>query len=135
MTTQTTSKTYLDDIFATTYPETSPFWAAAEQKRLLIKTCEHCNRAHWYPRIFCPLCGSDKTTWKDASGRGSIYSFSVIERADPPYVVAWVQMEEGPIAITNIVDCDYKRLKIGDKVSVRFQQTPEGRTVPVYTLA
>jgi uncharacterized OB-fold protein len=42
-------------------------------------------------------------------------------------------MEEGPIAITNIVDCDYKNLKIGDKVEVRFQQTPEGRTAPVYT--
>jgi hypothetical protein len=126
-------KTYLDDVFATTYPETFPFWAAAEQKRLLIKTCAHCNRAHWYPRIVCPLCGSDQTTWKDASGRGTIYSFSVIERADPPYVIAWVQMEEGPIAITNIVDCDFKTIKIGDSVSVRFLQTPEGRTVPVYT--
>ena len=131
MTAQTT-KTYLDDIFATTYPETAPFWDAAAQNRLLIKTCKACKRAHWYPRVVCPLCGSDDTEWKEASGNGTIYSFSVIERADPPYVLAYVEMEEGPIAITNLVDCDFKSLKIGGKVKVQFQQTPEGRSVPVY---
>lgn len=128
-----TAKTYLDDIFASTYPENAPFWEAAGQHRLLIKTCKTCNRAHWYPRVICPLCGSDDTEWKDASGLGTIYSFSVIERADPPYMIAYVELEEGPIAITNIVDCDFNTVRIGDKVKVQFQQTPEGRTVPVYT--
>jgi uncharacterized OB-fold protein len=56
----------------------------------------------------------------------------VIERADPPYVLAYVEMEEGPIAITNLVDCDFKSLKIGGKVKVQFQQSPEGRSFPVY---
>ena len=56
----------------------------------------------------------------------------VIERADPPYVLAWVTLDEGPIMTTNIVDCDLASVRIGDKVRVKFRSTTEGRFMPVF---
>ncbi|WP_454675080.1 Zn-ribbon domain-containing OB-fold protein [Achromobacter pestifer] len=127
--------TYLDDPYALAYPETAPFWAAAEQQRLLLKTCNQCKRAHWYPRIVCPLCASDDTDWKPASGQGSLYAFSIIERADPPYALAYIELDEGPILLSNLVDCDLRALRIGQRVSAVFRQTPDGRSAPYFTIA
>lgn len=123
---------YQSDAYALAYPETTPFWKAADRGELLVKACEACGKPHWYPRVVCPACGSDQTTWTKSRGRGTIYSFSVIERADPRYVLAWVELDEGPVLITNIVDCDVESLEIGQQVRVRFHRTREGRTVPVF---
>ena len=125
-------KSHQDDPYALAYPETTPFWQAAENNKFLVKGCTQCNRAHWYPRIVCPLCGSDQTTWTEASGLGTVYSFSLIERADHPYILAWVTLDEGPVITTNIVDCDLASIKIGDKVTVKFRPTTEGRLMPVF---
>src|SRR5215472_6430412 len=62
-------------------PETKPFWDAAAQGRLLIKRCTACDEPHWYPRAICPFCGSERTEWMEASGHGTIYSYSVFRRA------------------------------------------------------
>ena len=59
-------------------PETRPFWDAAAQGKLLIKRCTACGEAHYYPRTICPFCFSDKTEWVEASGKGTIYTFSVM---------------------------------------------------------
>lgn len=132
---QTQPAAYLDDRYAQAYPETAPFWAAAEQGQLLLKTCNHCNRAHWYPRIVCPLCGSGDTDWTPTSGQGNIYAFSIIERADPPYALAYIQLDEGPILLSNLVDCDLREVKIGQRVSAVFRPTPDGRWAPYFTRA
>ncbi|KAA0889418.1 Zn-ribbon domain-containing OB-fold protein [Pusillimonas sp. ANT_WB101] len=128
----TDSPNYSNDPFAQAYPETLPFWEAAEAGKLLLKTCTDCGKAHWYPRIICPLCRSSNTTWGDASGRGTVYSYSIAERADPPYVLAWVKLDEGPILITNLVDCDHGAIKIGMEVHARFETSDTGRKVPVF---
>ena len=125
--------TYLDDPYARAYPETEPFWSAAEQGQLLVRTCKHCERAHWYPRVVCPLCASDDLAWQTASGQGSLYAFSIIERADPPYVLAYVELDEGPILLSNLIDCNASSLKIGTRVSVVFRRTPDGRCAPYFT--
>ena len=123
---------YATDPYATSYPETLPFWEAAAQGRFLLKTCNHCKKAHWYPRIVCPLCSSTEVDWKQASGRATLYSFSVMEKADPPFALAYVELEEGPIITSNIVGTDFKTLRIGQALSVDFKQTPEGRFVPIF---
>ncbi|ASC66090.1 Zn-ribbon domain-containing OB-fold protein [Achromobacter denitrificans] len=130
---QSELSTYLNDPYAQAYPETAPFWAAAERGQLLLRTCNQCNRAHWYPRVVCPLCASDDTDWKPASGLGSLYAFSIIERADPPYALAYVELDEGPIILSNLVDCDIRAAKIGQRVSAVFRQTPDGRYAPFFT--
>lgn len=123
------------DPFAAAYPETREFWAAAAEGRLLLKTCEDCGRAHWYPRIVCPLCGSGRVGWRPASGRGTLHAFSAPARAEPPYVLAYVTLEEGPMLMTNVVDARPEDLRIGQAVSVRFRAAPEGRMLPFFAPA
>ncbi len=114
-------------------PETQAYWEAANEGRLLVRTCRGCGRAHHYPRSICPFCFSEDTQWTQASGEGVIYSFSVMRRADPPYALAFVKLAEGPTMMTNIVDCDLESLSIGQRVHVVFQPTDTGYSVPVFT--
>ncbi len=116
-------------------PETRPFWDAAAAGRLLIKTCLSCGQAHHYPRSICPFCGSDRTEWRDASGRGTIYSYSVMRRMPVPYAIAYVTLEEGVTMMTNIVDCDLDAIRIGQVVTVVFRPTDGGPPVPMFAPA
>ncbi len=112
--------------------ETQPFWDAAENGRLLLKQCTACGKPHHYPRSLCPFCFSDRTDWSHASGRGSVYAFSIARRATPPYVVAYVVLNEGPMVLTHIVDCAPEDVRIGQAVEVAFGQDHEGRTRPFF---
>jgi uncharacterized protein len=116
-------------------PETKPFWDAAAGGTLLIKRCAACGEAHHYPRAICPFCASDRTEWKEATGRGTIYSFSVFRRAPIPYAIAYVTLEEGVTMLTNIVDCDLDAIRIGQPVRVAFKPTDAGPPVPMFSPA
>ena len=116
------------------HPESQPFFDAAREGRLLLKLCTDCNRLHHYPRAVCPFCASPRTEWIDAAGRGVIYSYSVMRRVEPPYAIAYVTLEEGVTVLTNLVDCDLDRLRIGDPVRVVFKPKGE-QTVPLFTPA
>ena len=116
-------------------PETQPFWEAAAAGRLLIKQCEACGERHHYPRPICPFCGSDRTAWRDASGRGTIYSYSVMRSVPAPYAIAYVTLEEGVTMMTNIVDCDLDAIRIGQRVRVVFKPTEGGPPVPMFAPA
>ncbi|HXH83007.1 MAG TPA: Zn-ribbon domain-containing OB-fold protein [Candidatus Tectomicrobia bacterium] len=114
-------------------PETQPFWDAAAAGRLLVKRCAACGEAHHYPRTICPFCGSDRTGWTEASGRGTIYSYSVFRRAPAPYAIAYVTLAEGPTMMTNIVGCDLDAIRIGQAVRVVFVPSEGGPPVPMFT--
>ena len=116
-------------------PETRPFWEAAAEGRLLVKRCTACGQAHHYPRSICPFCFGDATEWLPASGRGTIYSYSVMRRAPEPYAIAYVTLDEGVTMMTNIVDCDLDALRIGQPVKVAFKPTDGGPPVPMFTPA
>ena len=116
-------------------PETKAFWDGAAQGKLLLKKCQACGQLHYYPRAICPFCGSDRTEWQQASGRGTIYSWSVMRRADVPYAIAYVTLEEGVTMMTNIVDCDLDGIRIGQRVRVVFKPTEGGPPVPAFTPA
>jgi hypothetical protein len=116
-------------------PDTQAFWDAAAQGRLLIKTCTSCRQIHYYPRAICPGCGSDATEWLQASGRGTIYSYSVMRRVPVPYAIAYVTLEEGVSMMTNIVDGDLDAIRIGQAVRVVFKPTEGGPPVPMFTPA
>ncbi len=115
--------------------ETRPFWDAAAAGRLLIKRCAACGEHHHYPRSMCPFCGSDRTEWRDASGRGTIYTYSVMRRAPVPYAIAYVTLEEGVTMMTNIVDCDLDAIRVGQRVRVVFKPSDGGPPVPMFTPA
>ncbi|MEU3488869.1 Zn-ribbon domain-containing OB-fold protein [Streptomyces massasporeus] len=89
---------------------TRTYWDAAAEGRLLIRRCGDCGRAHHYPREFCPHCWSEDVTWETASGRATLYTWSVVHRNDlppfpdrVPYVAAVVELAEGPRMMTEIV--------------------------------
>ena len=116
-------------------PGDQPYFDAAAEGKLMLKKCSACGEFHHYPRSLCPFCFSDRTQWKQASGRGTIYSYSVMRRADVPYVIAYVTMEEGPAMMSNIVDCDPDTLRIGQAVKVTFRTTEGGPPLPMFTPA
>jgi uncharacterized protein len=116
-----------------TSPETEEYWAAAKEGKLLVKTCTACGKSHHYPRTLCPYCFSDKTQWTTASGKGVLYSYSVMRRAPVPYALAYVTLAEGTTMMTNMVDCDFDRLKIGQAVKVVFKPTEGGGALPCFT--
>jgi uncharacterized OB-fold protein len=112
--------------------EGKAFFDAAREGRFLIPVCTACNCAHWYPRVICPFCASDKVEWREASGKGTIYTFSVMRRAKEPYIIAHVTLAEGPTMLTNIVACDANDVRIGQAVTVAFQDTDSGPPMPMF---
>jgi uncharacterized OB-fold protein len=114
-------------------PEILAYFEAAAEGRLLVKACRACDQAFHYPRAICPYCHSSDTEWREASGRGTIYSFSVLRRAPIPYAVASVALAEGPQMITNIVDCDLDGLHCDMPVRVVFKPSEGGPPVPMFT--
>ncbi len=112
--------------------ETEAFFDAARQGRFMIPVCAACGKAHWYPRAICPFCSSDKVEWRESAGSGTIYTFSVMRRVKEPYVIAHVTLAEGPTMLTNIVDCDFDTVRIGQKVAVVFKETENGPPMPMF---
>jgi uncharacterized OB-fold protein len=116
-------------------PEVKPYWDGTAAGKLLLPKCQECGSFIWFPRPFCPECASTKVEWVQASGRGTVYSYTVNRRgvADMSayrnagvYVLAYVELDEGPRIMTNIVDCDPDSVRIGQKVELVFHDTGEG---------
>ena len=76
-----------------------------------MRKCTSCGQRITIRARSVPFCFSDKTEWIEASGKGTIYSYSVMRRAPVPYAMAYVTLAEGPRMVTNIVDCDFDKLK------------------------
>jgi uncharacterized OB-fold protein len=83
--------------------DSAPWWDALDEKRLLLPRCKACGRYWFPPTPGCPHCGATQHELVEASGRGSLYSWVVVQRAlhpafinDVPYTIALVDLEEGP---------------------------------------
>lgn len=121
---------------------TQPFWDAAAQGTLLFQRCGACARTQSIPRPFCRHCGQDAPRWERSAGLGRIYTFTVNHRAANahmadklPYVVAVVELDEGPRLMANIVDAAPADVRIGDRVQVRFLPLGEGLSLPQFAPA
>ena len=115
-------------------PEAAAFYEAAAQGRFLVPRCTACGRAHWYPRALCPFC-LGPVRMEEASGEGTLYSYSVMRRSSPPYAIAYVTLKEGPTMLTNLVGCDFDALRIGQAVRLVFRPTLGWPPVPCFTPA
>jgi hypothetical protein len=117
-------------------PETEPFWAAAGKGKLLYGFCNACKEPHYYPRRICPFCFSDDVDWKEASGRATVYTYSIMRRTPTgPFAIAYVTLAEGPSLLTNIVDSDLDAIRIGGAVKLVFKPSEGGAPVPFFALA
>lgn len=120
---------------------TRPYWDAAAEGHLLLRHCRACDRAHHYPREFCPHCWSESTdcAWVRASGRATLYTWSVVHRNDlppfgtrVPYVAAVVDLAEGPRMMTEVVECEESALAIGMELRVTFRREEGAEAVAVF---
>jgi hypothetical protein len=111
--------------------EAAPYWEGAREGRLVLPRCDRCSTVIWYPRRFCPACGSLSVSWFEASGAGNIYSFTVIRQAPGdyagaiPFLVAYVELAEGPRVLANLVGYDSEPA-IGEPVTAVFDHDAEG---------
>ena len=121
---------------------TQPYWDGVEQGRLMLQYCSDCDVYQHYARPLCAKCPAAEPEWREASGKGVLYSYSVVHRgpspafqAIAPYVTAIVELEEGPRMFTNIVDAEPESLRVGEPVRVVFREGPEGLRLPYFTPA
>jgi uncharacterized OB-fold protein len=120
-------------------PWARPFWEAARERRLIIQKCGDCGKHIFYPRIACPHCFSDDVEWVESSGKGTIYSYTVVVNNAPsafvhdmPYVVAIVRLEEGVQMLSNIVGCDPEEVRCDMPVEVTFETLDDEFTLPKF---
>lgn len=117
---------------------TLPFWEAAARGELTRPVCDACGRSFFSPQLACPHCGSEAWTWTVSSGRGTVYSATVVHRPPSPdftapYVVAVVDLDgEGWSLLANIVDCEPSSVTIGLPVTVAWRRTAEGAALPAF---
>ena len=120
-------------------PETERFWEATEDEKLLLRRCADCGEAHHYPRSHCPFCFSEEVEWQEASGDGEVYTYTVTHQNSvpydeaTPYVLAYVELEEGPRMMTNVVGVEHEDVYVGQEVTVVFDETEEGYSLPRFT--
>lgn len=129
--------------FPVATPETKPFWDGLKEHELRIQRCLDCGQAYFYPRPFCPKCFSWNVTWFVASGKARLHTYEVIHRAPPafaadaPYVLAVVELEEGPRMMTNIVGSgtDPAGLRLDMPLQIDYAEVSEAVTLPKFRAA
>lgn len=116
------------------------FWDGAAAGKLLIQRCLDCGHDQFYPRTFCLSCGGTHLELTESSGKGTVYSFTVVHRGPyddvpSPYVVAIVALDEGVRMLSNIVGCDAGDVRCDMKVKVKFEPLRDGVVLPLFTPA
>lgn len=116
-----------------------PFWDACRRHELRIQRCQQCGALIHYPKVHCPIDGCDRFDWALMSGKGTVFSFVVAQRAfhaafkpDLPYVVAVIELDEGPRMMSNVVGIDPDDVHIGMAVEVVFEDVSETIALPKF---
>jgi uncharacterized OB-fold protein len=119
--------------------ESKGFWEACQRHELYIQRCRDCGEERYYPRALCPSCLSEQIEWVRCSGRGTVYTFTVTYqnqapgfRDELPYVLAYVELDEGVRMLTNIVACAPDAVRIGMPVEVVFDDATSSVTLPKF---
>ena len=120
-------------------PDDAPFWAACQQRRLVIRHCDGCGHYFHPPMPCCPRCGSVSVSWKPVSGRGTVFTWTVGHhpvhpalKGHPPYNVSVVLLDDADDVrlVSNVVDVAPDELRIGLPVTVCFEDAGDGTLLP-----
>ena len=130
---------HIDKFIPRPTPESAPFWQGCQDHKLLLQYCTVCGTHQFYPRVICANCMSEQLEWREASGRGTVETYTVVTRAvseayaaDVPYVIALITLEEGPRMMSNVISCDVKSVKCGVAVEVVFERWSAEITMPKF---
>jgi uncharacterized protein len=114
------------------------YWQSAADGQLVVQRCTTCGEFQFYPRALCVACAGE-TEWVDASGRGTLYTYTIIRQnrspafaALSPYAVGIVELEEGVRMMSNIVDCDVERLTVGMALEVVLVKAADDVGLPFW---
>jgi uncharacterized protein len=122
-------------------PEARPYWDGLKQEKLLLPKCGDCGHVFWYPRVLCPHCHSRHITWIQSRGRGKLYAFEITHQSfnpamkvPPPYVLAMVELAEGPRLLSNLINVapDPKVIHCDMPVEVVFSKLTDEITLPLF---
>ena len=119
--------------------DTAPFWEGCAEGVLRFQRCAACGRIRWPASFLCPGCHGSRATWEPSRGTGTVYSFVVYHVAfhpgfkeELPYVVALVDIEEGPRMLSNIRGCPPEEVHIGMRVELAWEKRGDGHKLPVF---
>ncbi len=119
--------------------DTQPYWDGLNEGRLRLQCCADCGKLRHYPRPVCDACFSMNATWQDASGNGRVHSWTVTHhafhpgwKADLPYTLVTVDLDEGVRMQAQLRRLDASELRIGLPVRVAYEKATEGLTLPVF---
>ncbi len=119
-------------------PVTQPFWDGTKEHRLLLQRCAN-GHVFYYARTHCPECLSSEVSWMEASGRGTLYSYTVARRAqspdfeeDVPYIIAAITLEEGPRMTSLLVEADPDNVRIDGPVEVAWDDVSDELSMPYF---
>lgn len=119
-------------------PETQNYWDGAKAGELRLQRCGDCSNVYFPARPFCPACSSRDVNWFTASGKGTLFSYVINHRApkgfDAPYIIAVVQLPEGPRMMTNLVDCPQtpEALELDMPLEVTFVKATDDISIPQF---
>ena len=113
------------------FPENQAFWDKAREGQFSLPRCRSCGKQHWFPRAFCPLCFSEDLAWEDSDGRGTVFTYSHLRGPDGERVIAYVQLDDGPLMLTELVDTDAS-LAIGQPVVVTMVEVAPDLRIPKF---
>jgi uncharacterized OB-fold protein len=125
-------------------PLTQPVWDGTREGKLMLPRCRECSRVHWYPRYICPTCHSTDIEWMEGSGKGTLYTYAVQNRAfggwaeDAPFVTAYIDLAEGDRMVTVLRGVDPNKpeeIEIGCAVTVEFEEASEDIHIPFWRVA
>lgn len=132
----------MEDLIPVANADSREYWEGARAGKLKLRRCRDCGKLHFMPRFLCPFCWSENLEWIDSAGRGTVHSFTIIRRAPlaefvarVPYVVALIDLEEGPRMMANILGNDALETRIGDPVRVTFEERRGDMTLPQFKLS
>lgn len=121
------------------HPNVAPYWEATKEQRLVIQRCSGCRRLIHHPREACPTCLDQDMDWVESTGAGTVHAISVHHRPfgtmtaeDCPYVVVFVDLDEGVRVLSNLIGADAATAQVGDRVELAWRPAGEGFHLPQF---
>jgi hypothetical protein len=113
------------------------FWDGCMENKLFIQHCPDCEKYVFYPRALCPHCMGDAMEWQEVSGKGKVYSYSIVYQATPafaqdtPFVMALIDLDEGVRILSHIIHCSLDEVECDMPVKVVFEEQ-DGMKLPKF---
>ena len=120
------------------YSFTKPFWEATREKKLLLQYCAATGAYQFFPKPVSAFTGKRNLEWREVSGRGEVFTYTVARIARPPFaghtpfLIATVTLDEGVNVIANVINCALDRIAIGMRVRPAWIPLPDGANLLVF---